>query len=722
MTLPIPIRTYSSIAGAAPAVAPAAIGSTGVGSGIFSCSALLVISLLVVLLLRYFLPLRTTPAYLLAPIFLALALPASIILLVPIDLASSAGTNPSGPRGIWLPEGVLLVAWRIAYWLCFALTWAVLPILQYYSDSGYRSPKERFLYSLRQNGRYQLYVLGSGAISLIYFFLQSGVHPTSIKALVMALAYCWGLILAIYLMGHGLVAIPRRLFRDASISEKLRRLQQKAPEIHDKLTDAMHNLEELDLQVAHLQQRSSGSAQEFQEWIDDLADLSSLPDLNNGSRELPSLGPRTEPSIPTIITGQYLAELTMRLKQARHKRLRFVDAWDRLVQDAANTQAILDSGASKRLEFSKAPPHASIWKQLTLLTPYTRYVLHFHILPRNRYFLGLVYSLASVCIVWSELVKVADPKLSLIGLTVVHHVSSDRGQIGFGGQVIAAGWILYMCAAALISVNDVKVWGDRALVRRNTYGESACWYASQIAKLTVPLAYNFVTLLPPPIYRNTTFYNFLGRLINLTPLGTGFDRVFPMFILIPVLSTLFNLYGKVKDLLGFGLLEDDGAEDELGVGISGWREGRDLIERELSGDSFTNGRFSALARTDRAPPPPLFGTGGISSSRAADTLNGSTILTSTSRATQSHQPLQRPPATGEALPEEESFLLGIAHRVRNTLDTVDTTRWVKGMKRPKWMSNTDGDDNGEETGRSGFVSQYGRWFGGRQADGRVRLS
>lgn len=24
----------------------------------------------------------------------------------------------------------------------------------------------------------------------------------------MALAYCWGLILAIYLMGHGLVAIP----------------------------------------------------------------------------------------------------------------------------------------------------------------------------------------------------------------------------------------------------------------------------------------------------------------------------------------------------------------------------------------------------------------------------------------------------------------------------------------------------------------------------------
>jgi hypothetical protein len=107
----------------AEATSKAVIESASVGSGVFSCAALLVISLLVLLLLRYFLPLRTTPAYLLAPIFLALALPASIILLVPIDLASSAGTNPSGPRGIWLPEGVLLVAWRIAYWLCFALTW-----------------------------------------------------------------------------------------------------------------------------------------------------------------------------------------------------------------------------------------------------------------------------------------------------------------------------------------------------------------------------------------------------------------------------------------------------------------------------------------------------------------------------------------------------------------------------------------------------------------------
>jgi LMBR1-like membrane protein len=65
--------------------------ASGTGSGIFVIQALVLVSLLVLLLLRHFVPLRSSPAYLIVPIFLALALPASIILLVPVDLASSAG-------------------------------------------------------------------------------------------------------------------------------------------------------------------------------------------------------------------------------------------------------------------------------------------------------------------------------------------------------------------------------------------------------------------------------------------------------------------------------------------------------------------------------------------------------------------------------------------------------------------------------------------------------
>lgn len=100
------------------------ISSISVGSSVFFTLSLLIISLFVLALLRRFLTLRATPAYLSVPVFLALALPASVVLLVPIDLASSS-RNDGGPRAIWLPDRLVLVSWRIAYWLIFVLTWLV---------------------------------------------------------------------------------------------------------------------------------------------------------------------------------------------------------------------------------------------------------------------------------------------------------------------------------------------------------------------------------------------------------------------------------------------------------------------------------------------------------------------------------------------------------------------------------------------------------------------
>ena len=101
--------------------------ASAVSSEVFAGLALLVLSLIVLLILRHYLPLRTTPAYLLVPVFFALWLPAGIVLLVPIDLASGARTDDVATRGIWLPENVLRASWRITYWLTFALTWCAKP-------------------------------------------------------------------------------------------------------------------------------------------------------------------------------------------------------------------------------------------------------------------------------------------------------------------------------------------------------------------------------------------------------------------------------------------------------------------------------------------------------------------------------------------------------------------------------------------------------------------
>ncbi|KMU85115.1 hypothetical protein CIHG_02897 [Coccidioides immitis H538.4] len=690
-----------------------------VGSGIFAAFAVVSIFFLVLLLLRHYLPLRSTPAYLALPVFLALALPASVILLVPIDLTSS--TSGSSPSGIWLPSRVMLVSWRITYWLTFVLTWLILPLLGEYVDSGHRTPRARIAYSLRSNARYQLLMLSCGIVGLVYVLIQNGFRFSSLKSLVMALAYVWGLVLAIYLMGHGLVAIPRGLWRNVNPGNRLRRLQSRAPLIYDRLIDAKSSLEDIRAQVSQLERRKTSVPLDLQDWIDDLVEGADFP----GARPPQlALADASRPTGPVVITERYLAELTRNLNRARHKNARFTDAWSRLVQEAADCQAIIDSSTSKHLEFSRYTSHSTLSHRRPLLTPYLRHVLHFHVLPAVRIVCAGLFSIASACIVWSEFVKSFAPSISIVSLSVTH-AYHGTATVSFLGQMVASGWLLYMCSAAFAGVTDTKVWGNRALVRRNTYGESACCMPpdSQAHRsLGVQLPYSPL----PERSTSDTFYAFLGRFIDLTPLGKGFDYFFPIFILVPVAATLFNMYGKVRNALGFGLLEgeDSAADDPTGVGIGTWREGRELINQELSGPGF-------LGLSSRSAVP---GNRYTDSGDNGHTVprRGPTLRVPPSHRSSSSLPQYEYSATSRGInvpqpvsddgEDDESPFQSFVHRVKNTFETAGKPKWLQRvdseLRRPRWMrgdhdnDNDDDDDDVEEQGRGlGNSSGLNRLFG-----------
>ena len=354
----------------------------------------------------------------------------------------------------------------------------ILPLLGEYVDSGYRTPRDRVIYSLKNNIRYYLMVLGLIILGLVYVIIQNGFDGGSLRSLAMALAYMVGLIQAIYLMGHGLVAIPRQLLRNASASGKLRRLQSSAPKVHEKMEDAITELAELDQQVNELQARKNGVSRDHEEWIEDLVDLN--PPAYNRLSSAPPPPAVPTPRLPAVITDRYLADISRRLTRARHRRIRFISEWEHLVQSAADTQAIIDSFASRRLDFGHATGHSLFSRPL--LTPSVRYRLHAQVLPAARICFGALLALASAAVVWSEIFKHFAPRISIVSLTVLPHPSDPR--MSLFRQMLAFLWLLYMSFAALSPLPSIKVWGNRALVRRNTYAESACWYATQIAKLS----------------------------------------------------------------------------------------------------------------------------------------------------------------------------------------------------------------------------------------------
>ena len=193
--------------------------------------------------------------------------------------------------------------------------------------------------------------------------------------------------------------------------------------------------------------------------------------------------------------------------------------------------------------------------------------------------------------------------------------------------------------------------------------------------------------------------------------------------MLPVSATLFNLYGRAKNLFGFGIIEEDDEESPPGFGAGGWREGRELIERELSGTS----HLGLTRRVDRPSPgvPRNDSPDGAGAGRRQLPLHSqtstSTARQQSDRSSADQEQAQRlTEATRAAEEADENVFSGFAHRVRNTFDTVERPEWLSDLgKRPKWMGGAN--SSGESSGRADSGRGMGRWFGGRPADGRVRL-
>jgi hypothetical protein len=63
-------------------------------------------------------------------------------------------------------------------------------------------------------------------------------------------------------------------------------------------------------------------------------------------------------------------------------------------------------------------------------------------------------------------------------------------------------------------------------------------------RLAIPIAYNFLSLTR---IETTAFYEVMGPVEYVNFLGEGFNKwVFPLCLILMVIMTIFNFYGKIK--------------------------------------------------------------------------------------------------------------------------------------------------------------------------------
>lgn len=553
---------------------------------LFACLSLLA----AIASLNSFIAFRSQPSLAFTVVeVLAIYIPISIVFLLPIDILSS-NDDGDGPHNVFFVEPKnVLIFWKLDYWSAFVLMWLFLPLIQEYYRSGEFTPMAKLKDSIKSNIKFQLIVGGIGGVGLIYFFVQYGFNFQSFKDLLIALSHTYSLVLSLWLMSYGLISVPRRLWNNnVNLAHQLDHLYIEMPKLYDELNDSSYNYKDICSIIKSCEQIPGIEQSVFKFEIQELS--KQVPsDLNLGNHVR-----STQYTSIQQLSHVTLAKLQRTLKQEttnyQSAQFEFEKAKKRCIQ----LQDIVDSKSTGSLRFRIGTN--------IIRNEKVNYAIHVYALPILRIAFALVLFALSFIVIESELLH--STRFSIINIILVSGKLSSTVKLIFSSTVLA-----YMVFCALISLTRIKIFKVYHLFPKYSNPVSVVFFTMYSNRLTVPLSYNFLTLLQSQRVRSV-FNDFLGASINLSVLGGFFNSTLPRLIIIPILFASFNVFDKIKKKLWFDYFDAFDSDDEEGHNESVQSrkdtliaDGKGIIQRELGANSIGRTAMSGLSYPELITTP-----------------------------------------------------------------------------------------------------------------------
>ncbi|ODV80568.1 uncharacterized protein CANTADRAFT_61307 [Suhomyces tanzawaensis NRRL Y-17324] len=501
------------------------------------------------------------PPYLLLPLTLAVFIPISIIFLLPIDYISHNATDTT----TWfdVPANVILFLWKSNYWVTFLLTWLILPVLQEYYRSGYFKSSSKLKDAFKKNLKFQLAILAVSLMCLVYLILEVGLTFGHLKLMIIALSHIYALILALWLMAHGMVNIPRVKWVEGNIVNHLNSLYMKVPKLVDSLEDVRIDFKEDVLKVIVLTKNfTTGSSQDLQyrDWILQL--YNKIPGEMRESMERQYLHDDSNTISRDQLNEHYMTKLTLLFNLNLYKFVAYESEFETLLVKVTRLEDILNARTNPTLE-ERNQLRFRLNNYRVLLLPKLNFIYYYYMRPIGSRIASVILFIGSFIIIESEFFH--STKLSLMNV-IVFTMGIHKYKIL--QLIISSVSFSYMLFASLNSLTHLKIFNMYHLVPFQSDPVSASFYTTYIARLTIPLSYNFITLF---ISRDSIFEEWYGQSIHLTGLFNLLNNWLPRFVLIPVVLTTFNVYDRVKKRLGltsdfygsWASFDDDDQEEDV---------------------------------------------------------------------------------------------------------------------------------------------------------------
>ncbi|RCI06896.1 LMBR1 domain-containing protein 2 [Rhizopus stolonifer] len=507
-----------------------------------------------------------------------------IVFLLPLDLASTVYDDRKGRVPFaYVSESFLFVAWRVLYWTSFCLTWFTIPMLQAYVNTGEFTIAKRIKSAIHVNLRFYSIYLVVGLVGLIYLVFGSGLTTREgIQSYVMAAANSWGLFLVIVLMGYGLVSVPRSLWYTGHYTARLHHLYANAARVKEECMDSELEFNELAKTMNAIARKAMTQPSDIKKCITTMNRRFPFILHEAFAERTPSI------QLPTVLTEEYLVKLCRHMILAIRMKDRKTALWKNLLHEAFYLQDIVRNKDKSSRQFTstlRSKTDVSLWRKLSSSAEWWWTI---RIAPLLGKIGAIVFAIMSVCIIWSELVfNVRKPAIISIAYYILNACGTNYAAL----QIIAFFTLMYMCICVYSSLFKIRFFNLYLLIpNHHTDENSLLWFTGYMCKMMAPLCYNFINLaVDAPGVSEAVFTTFMGKAEYIKFLG-AFADWFPVIILIPSLTLLFNIQGRCLGLCGIkspyqandevDLMEDDPESNQRGMMDSDYEEGAQLIKEE----------------------------------------------------------------------------------------------------------------------------------------------
>jgi hypothetical protein len=132
---------------------------------------------------------------------------------------------------------VYQVTYAVIYWAIYVLSWVIIPVAQEYERAGDFTPKARLKRAIRTNVIMYLIFLVVGVVFILYLIIKQQLTGYRLIYFLIALSNAWGIFLIIFMLGYGLVAVPKHIIQLSDYNTRVKYLEYCAGESKEHLEE-----------------------------------------------------------------------------------------------------------------------------------------------------------------------------------------------------------------------------------------------------------------------------------------------------------------------------------------------------------------------------------------------------------------------------------------------------------------------------------------------------